>query len=130
MKINVSEIKNQLHADYQFSIEKSGKFAHHSIRILKQAIGHVQQDARLAGITFAIANIAFLEVAAKVAILLKDSLDLTDKTAILTILFPVLTGMNVVFYKVLNPSLSPLLATGVSVVSCAAYILFLKWRNK
>jgi hypothetical protein len=139
MEINVTEIKNQLHAGYQFSIDKGGKFAHRSIKVLKQGIEYVRQDAILSGVTFAIANIAFIQVAGRVIGFIAERLpapaegsfcDGVKNFVALAFVFSAVAGMNVGFYKALKPSLSPLVATGISIGSLATYILFEHWRSK
>ena len=137
MDINISEIKNKLLAGYQFAIEQGGKLAHHSVRILMQGIEHIRQDARWGGVTFAFSNIVFMEVTDRVVGFLDqffepalgsaleehDNLFFVKACAIVTTSISMIGGMNIVLYKTLKPSLSPMTTAAISTASVGIYIV-------
>ena len=132
MNMNIWGIKKQPNEGCQFTSEHIGEFAHRSIRVLKQVIGHIRQDARLTGVTFAVANIAFVEIAIRVASLIQTNLldpilqcDSDRRMVILLgLTISVVTVMNISLYKSLKPTLSPWVTTAISLASSVGYCFY------
>lgn len=141
MDINISGIKNQLFAGYQFVAEKTGVLSGHSVRLFKQGLGHLQQDVRLAAATIAVANILFLYTAILIATLLDKlfsfvlgadtELKTEKRTAknivLLTCMVSALAGMNAALAKGIKTDLSKEAIFAVSTASCVSYIFFNMW---
>ena len=83
------------------------------------------------GVTFAVANIAFVEIAIRVANLIQISLldpilqcDSDCRMVILLgLTISVVTVMNISLYKSLKPTLSPWVATAISLASVGYFFI-------
>jgi hypothetical protein len=130
MNLNITNIKDQLYTSGLFAIGQVGQLVHHSVRILKETVDYVRQDARLAGLTFAIANIAFIDIAFKVAEYVNRNYlpheGLTGEAVFgyLGTLFSAVVVLNAALYLVLKPSLSPLQITVISLASWPGYFIY------
>ena len=134
MNMNIWGIKKQPNEACQFTFEHIGEFAHRSIRVLKQVIGHIRQDAYLTGVTFAVANIAFVEIARRVVKLIQTNLldpilqfdkDNRSMVFLLGLTISVVTVMNISLYKSLKPTLSPWVTTAISLASSVGYCFYI-----
>ena len=142
MNINIDGIKSQLQQGYEFVADQTGKLAHHSVRLLKQALERIRGDSRLAVATVVVANILFFEIAflvTKIADKLFESFfgpedNRSERTIminsfiVVTMISSLLVGMNVALYRGLQSPLSPLVTAAVSTATCVSYILFSAWR--
>lgn len=138
ININIDGIINHLKTGSQLAVEQLGRLAHHTVRVLKQVLVHVRQDARLAGAGFAIANIILLEITFRVANLAdymcfarlfgpeedrNEKMSLNHGYVILTLFSSLMVGSNFALYRWIRPPLSPSIAVAVSVTACISYAL-------
>ncbi len=144
MNISMDGIKDylQIGSGFQFAAEQMGKLADRMVKVLKQALEYVRQDAYLAGATVVIANIVFLETAIlvtrlanKILVCLFGSEEKWSKTVITVHSFFILSeisslviGMNIALYQGIKMPLSPLAVVAISITTCATYILFDLWK--
>lgn len=131
MEINVSAIKNHLGAAYEFVAEKIGVLAHHTVKVLKIAAGHIRQDVRLEAATFVVGNIVFLHTAAKVLELINyllptfenyERLKTAKNLVLLGCFTGLIVGMNAVLAKGVQTKLSTKAIALISTATCLCYI--------
>lgn len=115
--------------------EQGGKLKGRTMPLVNKTMTHIRRDPLIAGVLIAGANIGILKLAFKAA-------EATDRQfasrwgaqknwsstgkfvhsmTLLSIFSAVMIGMNVGFYQVFKPSLSPLKATAASAITCASY---------
>lgn len=142
MNINLDGVKPYFQVGYQFVLDQGGKFAHHTVRVLNEALRYIRQDSRLAGVTVAVANILFLETAVRMITLVdKASAYLFgpeekwserakgfNALVVLTMVSSLLVGMNVALYRGLKSPLTPLATTAIGTATCTSYVLLRLWK--
>lgn len=143
MDLTISGIKDQLTVGYQYIAEKVGVLAGHTVKMLKISLDAIQQDARLACATIAVANVLFFQIAWLVAIVtdyvltktvgadaeLKESTISFKNIVILASATSSLVAMNVGLAKGLKLNLNPLTVTLVSSGSCVLNFTYYLWRS-
>jgi hypothetical protein len=110
---------------------------------LKQALEYIRQDARIAGVTIAVANIAIIETARVIAGLadrclgvfgedkeLSEGAILAKSVTVLSVFSSIIVGLNVALYRELKAPLSPLAAGVISTATCVSYIVFRLWQAR